>query len=261
MIAPTPLLDFFKRGEVPRDVRLLAAQGVLAPRAGEQLAILVALLEDPDPIVRETADRTLRAVPLAPLTAYLGRSDVPIDLREFFADRGVFPDEIPPIEAPEVSDAPLIEAGAPQEDPADDDEARRSLTQRVTEMGFTERLKVAITGGRDLRAVLIRDTNKMIAAAVLSNPRLTESEIESFARMPNVGEDVLRVIGSNRGWMRKYGVVIGLARNPKTPLALSLSLLSRLSERDLTHLSIDRNVPDMLRITARKKVLAAAVRK
>src|SRR5207342_2358452 len=45
---PTPLLDFFKRGEVPRDVRLLAAQGALAPRALEQLSILVLLLEDAD---------------------------------------------------------------------------------------------------------------------------------------------------------------------------------------------------------------------
>ena len=43
MSGPTPLLDFFKRGEVARDVRLLAAQGALAPRAHEQLAILVLL--------------------------------------------------------------------------------------------------------------------------------------------------------------------------------------------------------------------------
>ena len=91
MSAPSPLLDFFKRGEVARDVRLLAAQGGFAPRADEQLGILVHLLEDPDPEIRQTADDTLNNIPVAALAAFLARSDVSIDLREFFADRGVFP--------------------------------------------------------------------------------------------------------------------------------------------------------------------------
>ena len=39
----TPLLDFFRRGDVARDVRLLAAQGALAARAHEQLGLLVLL--------------------------------------------------------------------------------------------------------------------------------------------------------------------------------------------------------------------------
>jgi len=37
---PTPLLDFFKRGEVARDVRMQAAEGALAPTAHEQVEIL-----------------------------------------------------------------------------------------------------------------------------------------------------------------------------------------------------------------------------
>src|SRR5438132_1095446 len=99
MIAPTPLLDFFKRGEVARDVRLLAAQGALAPRAQEQLAILVLLLDDPDREIRQRAGDTIDRIPLDALRSFLARSDVPIGLREFFGDRGVFPAEILPIEA------------------------------------------------------------------------------------------------------------------------------------------------------------------
>ena len=98
-----------------------------------------------------------------------------------------------------------------------------------------------------MRAVLIRDTNKMIAAAVLSSPKVSDSEIESFARMANVGEDVLRIIGNNRQWTKHYGVVVGLTKNPKTPVAVSMNLMGRLSARDLMTLAIDRNVPDALR--------------
>src|SRR5204863_8414113 len=122
---------------------------------------------------------------------------------------------------------------------------------------FTDRLKAAMKGSREMRAILVRDPNKMIAAAVLSSSKLTESEVEAFARMANVGEDVLRIIASNRAWTKNYGVVVGLSRNPKTPLGMSLNLMARLTDRDLTMLSVDRNVPETLRIAARKKVVAS----
>ena len=55
----TPLLDFFRRGEVARDIRLLAAEGTVAPRPVEQLGLLALLTDDADPEVRATAERTL----------------------------------------------------------------------------------------------------------------------------------------------------------------------------------------------------------
>ena len=89
MIGPSPLLEFFKRGEVAREVRLLAARGVLAPRAHEQLSILVLLLDDPDAEIRHTADATLNRLPTEALSRFLARPDVSVTLRDFFAARGV----------------------------------------------------------------------------------------------------------------------------------------------------------------------------
>ena len=63
MIESTPILDFIRRGEAARDVKMLAAQGTLAPRAHEQLAILILLLDDPDPEIRSTADQTINKIP------------------------------------------------------------------------------------------------------------------------------------------------------------------------------------------------------
>jgi hypothetical protein len=83
---------------MPREARLLAAQGALTPRAFEQLAILVLLVDDRDKAVHHAAERTLGRIPVEALQAYLARSDVPIGMREFFGDRGIFPAEIPPIE-------------------------------------------------------------------------------------------------------------------------------------------------------------------
>jgi hypothetical protein len=247
---PTPLLDFFRRGEAPREVRLLAAAGALAPRAHEQLFILVLLVSDPDPEVRTTAQQTLDNLPVEPVVGVLARPDVPVGVREFFADRGVFPTHMPPI----GDDTPLLDTG-----PADEDEGeglkRGTLAQQVAKMGFTERLKAALKGSREVRAILIRDPNKMIAASVLSSARLAESEVESFARMANVADDILRMIGTNRAWTKNYAIVVALTKNPKTPLATSLTLMSRLNDRDLHALSIDRNVPEPLRTAARRKVV------
>lgn len=255
MSAPTPLLDFFRRGEVPRDVRLLAAQGILAPRAHEQIGILILLVDDRDAEVRETASRTLEAIPVDALRCYLARADVPIGVREFFGDRGVFPSEIPSI----TSDDPLFDVPAVAEDETESaelsDDASETLLQKLQRMNITERLKAAMRGSREVRAVLVRDPNKMIAAAVLSSPKVSESEIESFAKMATVSEDVLRMIALNRAWLKNYGIVLALTKNPKTPVGLSLNLLARLNERDIAGVSTDRNVPDPLRVAARRKIV------
>ena len=246
---------------MPREARLLAAQGALTPRAFEQLAILVRLVDDPDRAVRQAADRTLARIPVDALQTFLARSDVPLGMREFFGDRGIFPAEIPPIETDEPTDAPLVDTEPPDTSEPFDEDNRDSAVLRVAKMGFTERLKAAMKGSREVRAILIRDPNRLISTSVLSSPRVSEQEVEGYARMASVSEDVLRIIGSNRHWMRNYGIVVGLARNPKTPLTMSMNLIARLTDRDLTMLSTDRNVPDPLRITARRKVVASASRK
>jgi len=255
VIGPTPLLDFFKRGEVDRETRMLAAEGALAPRAVEQLSILVLLLEDADVEVRSTADATLERIPVDSLKAFLARSDVPIGLREFFGDRGIFPDEMPDIviEGDAEAEAALVDVD--DLDLGDENESKESATQRLAKMGFPEKLKAAVKGSREMRSILIRDPNKMISAAVLSSPKVTENEIESFARMASLSEDVLRIIAQNRAWTKSYKVVLGLTKNPKTPLAMALNFMSRLNSTDLKGLSVDRNIPEGLRIAARKKVV------
>ena len=251
MIGPTPLLDSFKRGEVERDVRLLAAMGALAPRAYEQVAILVLLLEDADEEIRAAAEETLGRIPVESLKAFLARPDTPVALREFFAKRGISADGVvaPSGDDDGNADGPLLEAGDGDDNDPDlesEDADRETALQKLAKMTFPQRLKAAVKGSREVRAILIRDPNKMLSAAVLSSPKLTQPEVEAFARMGSVSEDVLRIIGSNRAW----------TKNSKTPLALSLNFMTRLSKRDLTQLSVDRNVPEPLRIAARKRVAA-----
>ncbi len=253
MSEASPLLEFFKRGEVARDVRLLAAQGGFAPRADEQLSILVHLLDDPDPEVRSTADETLNNIPAAALAGFLARPDISLDLREFFADRGIFPDGDVVIDF----DKALIDTGE-DDDPDLENEGldHDSIMQKLQKMTFPQRLKAAVKGSKEIRMILVRDTNKMIAAAAMSSPKMTDQDVEAIAGMGAVSEDVLRMIAHKRAWIKNYKIVLRLCKNSKTPVAISMNLLQRIQERDLKAMATDRNIPEPLRIAARKKAVA-----
>jgi hypothetical protein len=254
MSEASPLLEFFKRGEVARDVRLLAAQGGFAPRADEQLSILVHLLDDPDPEVRSTADETLNNIPAAALAGFLARPDISLDLREFFADRGIFPDGDVVIDF----DKALIDTGGDDDDPDLETEGldHESVMTKLQKMTFPQRLKAAVKGSKEVRMILVRDTNKMIAAAAMSSPKMTEQDVEAIAGMGSVSEDVLRMIAHKRVWIKNYKIVLRLCKNAKTPVAISMNLLQRIMEKDLKMMATDRNIPEPLRIAARKKAVS-----
>jgi hypothetical protein len=242
----SPLIDFFRRGEVARDVRLLAAQGALAPRAQEQLALLVLLSDDPDPEIARATAATLDALPIAPLRAFLGRSDIPDEMKAFFGHRGIEADEDVPVFD---IDEPLLDtlAELPAEPDAADPEHKM-----LSSLSVLDRMKLAMKGTREQRGQLIRDSNKLVSAAVLSSPKVNEAEIEAFTKMGNVSEDVLRIIGQNRAWTKNYGIILGLCRHPKTPPAIGMTFVQRLHEKDLKMIATDRNAKEGLRLLAKK---------
>jgi hypothetical protein len=244
----TPLLDVFRRGEAPVELRLQAARGVLAPRAHEQLELLMLLVKDADSAVAAAAESSLQSMPGEALAGFLARSDVSADVRAFFAARGVTP-----AATPADSDAPLVDAAPEPEKPANED--AKSTLQRLAAMTVAQRMGVAMKGSREERAILIRDPNKLVSVAVLSSPKMSEPEVETIAKMASISEEILRIIANTRAWMKRYGIVLALARNPKTPVAISMNLLSRLHDKDLRAISTDRNVPEVLRITARQKIV------
>jgi hypothetical protein len=112
-------------------------------------------------------------------------------------------------------------------------------------------------GTREMRSVLIRDPNRLVASAVLSCPKVNEAEVEAFAKMGNVAEDILRTIAMTRAWTKNYGVTLALVKNAKTPVALTLNLMQRITEADVKKLAADRNVPEPVRLAARKRVVAS----
>ena len=124
--------------------------------------------------------------------------------------------------------------------------------QRILNMKPGEKLRAALFGTKEERAILIRDTSKTVSQMVLKNPKITDSELDNFAQMRNLDSDVLRHMGQSRDCIKKYSVIHYLVKNPKTPSPVSLNLLKLLREMDLRNISRDRNIPDIIRRQAKR---------
>lgn len=148
-----------------------------------------------------------------------------------------------------IDEAALAEAAAA----AEPDLARRqTLLQRLAKMTVAQRVQFAIKGGPEARRTLIRDNNKVVQRAVLQSPRLTDQEVEAFAAMSSLTDEILRLIASNRSFRKNYSVVRNLINNPKTPLDVTMHMLPMLNVVDLKRLTTNKNVPETLRTTAIK---------
>ena len=347
--AVNPLVEQFRQGRVPRDLRLMAAQGALPLGPADLADLLEFLLHDVDEEIRDGASASLLGFAVGDMRALAkDRSSPPgllawilahreeRDLKEFalqnvsLADEAIeaqaatLPEELAelvvinqtrllrrtslletleqnpnlnrdqqrrlrelresfhigeqppapapppvvpppePVEAEPEPPPPATEAEAIAQYLGDDeqqDDKKISTVQRIYRMNTAEKLIAALKGSREDRAILVRDTNRLVSSAVLGSPRLTDVEIESFAGMKSLSDEVLRKIGSHREWTKRYGVVANLVKNPRTPLAISLGLVSRLNPRDIKGLSVDRNVPEVIRKQAQKFIKGPAEKK
>jgi len=153
-----------------------------------------------------------------------------------------------------------LEQGAPDmdilsaavKDAEEDPEKRLSLLQRLSRMSVTERMQLAFKGGREERMTLIRDSARLVQRAVMQSPKLTEREVEGFASITSLTEEVLRLIATMRSFRKNYTIAKNLVFNPKTPIDVSLHLLPRILTPDLRTLSTNKNIPETLRSFAQK---------
>jgi hypothetical protein len=135
--------------------------------------------------------------------------------------------------------------------------ARKKLNvqQVILRMSIPQKVKLALSGAKEARGLLIRESSKIIAMSVLSNPRLTIGEVEFFSKSANLSEDVIRKIGNNAEWTKKYTVVSSLVYNPKTPIGISLGFINKLTDRDLGILEKSRSIPEGVRTAARNRLM------
>lgn len=166
-------------------------------------------------------------------------------------------------ELPDFKIQDLLEKATQEEQPATvpeidlselekNDPDKLSIAKQILQMNVAQKVQLAFKGGKTARGILIRERNRLVAGAVMRNPRINDNEVEAIAGMRNVDDEVLRLITMRREWMSKYSIIITLARNPKAPIGIVLPLINRLTLRDLKSLKDDKGVSEAARAFARK---------
>ena len=135
---------------------------------------------------------------------------------------------------------------------------RVSLIRQLMFMNTRDRMKMARKGDREARSILVRDSNKLVSAAVINNPRINDQEVETISALRTVSAEVLRLISINRGWARSYPIIHNLVRNPRAPIPTVIGILPRIRTKDLFQLSQNRNVSEAVRRQATRLVAARA---
>ena len=344
--ATNPLVDQFRKGGVPKDLRLMAAQGALPLKPEDLLELWTDLVHDAEPAIQEAASKSITSFAAAEFLPVLKSRETPPsvlawavihrperELREVALQNTSLSDEtieflaaeLPselaelvvinqqrllrrtslleavetnphlnndqrrrlrelretfkigvveapppppvapaPVRAPEPElaevtlDAPDISEDEAKVRYLSEDERQSSekvsAVQKIYRLNTAEKRVMALKGTREERTILVRDPNRLVSAAVIGSPRLTDPEIEAFSAMKNISDEILRTIAKNKEWVKRYAICSNLVRNPRTPVGISMGLVSRLTPRDLKHVANDRNVSEAVRKTAQKFV-------
>ena len=95
-------------------------------------------------------------------------------------------------------------------------------------MNAAEKIRLALMGNKESRTILARDSNRMVQLAVISNPKISESEVTLIAASRYTDEEVFRRIAASREWMRLHQVRLALVNNPRCPLPIAGKLIETL---------------------------------
>ena len=116
------------------------------------------------------------------------------------------------------------------------------LHMQLAEASVSEKIRRATLGSAAERLLLVRDSNRLVAAAAAKSPQLKESEAVRITASRAISDDVLRIIAMNRELVRSYQVKLNLVINPRTPFTFASRLVSHLRDSDLKIIHKSKNV-------------------
>jgi hypothetical protein len=147
-------------------------------------------------------------------------------------------------------------AASPEEGMAEDEEGFLSKYQMLQRMGISEKIKMALTGDKEWRAILVNDSNKLVSGSVIKNPRISEAEILQFLKVGVQNDEIVRLICANKEWVKNCQIRKALVDCPKTPLPNALRFLATLGEKDIAAYAKSKNISSVLSTQAKRIMLA-----
>jgi hypothetical protein len=106
-----------------------------------------------------------------------------------------------------------------------------------------KRIERAMVADGEETTQYLHDPSTKVIRALLGNRHLTEDNVLIIASRKNVTANILEMIAKDKRWTESYPVRLALARNPKSPLSISLSIARYLRLFDLEEIARCHFIP------------------
>jgi len=126
------------------------------------------------------------------------------------------------------------------------------LSEQIPDLTLGEKLSLARLAGRSVIRMMRADQDHRVIKVLLGNTRVTEEDVVFLSSRSGSRQEVLRVVGRTPRWVARPSVRFALVKNPGTPPAVGLGLISGLKVPDLQVLVNSPSVPFVIRRTAER---------
>jgi hypothetical protein len=262
----SPAVAAYVRPGTTLDVRLAGCAAAESMAATNRLMLLFCLSKDAEPAVRAAALSCLKEVPVETIREYMDSANPhPLVLAALPAFCQIPPEAPAASEAPMVADEEELEA-VPDEAVQDaesveaapangDDEQFLSKYKTAQLMGIGEKIKMALSGDKEWRSILVKDANKLVSGSVIKNPRITEAEILTLIKAGIQNDEIMRLICANKEWIKSYAIRKALVENNRTPVQNAMRYLGTMSEKDLASFAKSKNIASVISTMAKRLIL------
>ena len=129
-----------------------------------------------------------------------------------------------------------------------------SKYQIAMDLTVSEKIKMGLTGDKEWRSIMMKQSNKLIQGAVMKNPRISDGEVLMVAKAKTSSDDLIRIILLNKDWVKNYEIKKALLAHPKTPPPKALRFVSFLTMKDLKELAKSKQLTNIVSNAIRKEL-------
>lgn len=261
----SPAVAAYVRAGTAPEVRLSGCADAGSMTASNRLMLLFCLSKDAAPEVRAAALSRLKEVPAETIREYMDSGNPhPLVLAALPAICRINPETSAAPETPLVADGEELEAAPVEtdqdadsmEEPVNEDDEQFLSKYKIAQlMGIGEKIKMALSGDKEWRSILVKDANRLVSGSVIKNPRITEAEILTLIKAGIQNDEIMRLICANKEWIKSYKIRKALVENNRTPVQSAMKYLGTMVDKDLASFAKSKNISSVISAMAKRLLL------
>jgi hypothetical protein len=262
----SPTVAVFVRSGTPPEVRLAGCAAAESMAATDRLMLLFCLSKDAEPTVKSAALDCLKNVPEEIITTFVESPNPhPLMLDALRTLCHNYPGLSPDSEDSALPEDDMVETpydeletdteSEDQDQINEEDEQFLSKFKTAQLMGIGEKIKMALSGDKEWRSILVKDSNKLVSGSVIKNPRITESEILTLVKSGIQNDEIMRLICANKEWVKSYKIRKALIENNRTPVQNATRYLNTMDVKDLAFFAKSKNIATVISTLAKRLLL------